>query len=184
VSAVRPVSGEVKRVILMLTTNGWSEEPRSGVVQVYLQTPGRDVVTWPREAKKQVQIRRRFMLLGETVDTKRVWDIVRAIEAIRGAKHLNQLPLRIEAEGSMAVNALYASLFAPPDELVLADVPKSHMNGPDYLNVLRIFDLPQAVAMASERCRVELRGVDEGDWQFALKTARVAGFEKNLSIRK
>jgi hypothetical protein len=93
------------------------------------------------------------------------------------------LPLLLEAEGDMAVNALYASLFAPVDELVLTNLPKSHMNSTvDYLNVLRILDIPQAVAMASERCRVELRGANEADWQFAVQTARVGGFEKNLRV--
>jgi hypothetical protein len=56
------------------------------------------------------------------------------------------------------------------------------MNGPDYLNVLRILDIPQAVAMASERCRVELRGANEADWKYPLQTARNLGWGKNLSI--
>src|SRR6185503_19400164 len=112
-------------------------------------------------AKKQTQIHRRSMLLGETPATRQVWEITRAIQAVRSSREFGQLPLRLEAEGDMAVNALYASLFAPVDELVLTNLPKSHMNGPDYLNVLRILDIPQAVAMASERCRVELRGANE-----------------------
>jgi hypothetical protein len=130
--------------------------------------------------KKQTQIRRRFMLLGETADSKRVWSIARTIEAIRTLKEVGTLPLRLEAEGDMAVNALYASLFAPVDELVLTSLPKSHMEGPDYLNVLRILDIPQALAMASERCRVELRGARDVDWDYAVKIARLGGFQQNL----
>ena len=80
------------------------------------------------------------------------------------------------------MNALYAALFAPVDELALTSLPKSHMNGPAYLNVLRVLDIPQAVAMASERTRVELHEANEGDWQFAVETARVGEFEKNLRI--
>ena len=57
------------------------------------------------------------------------------------------------------------------------------MNGPDYLNVLRVLDLPQTVALASEHARVELRRAQEADWQFASQTARIAGFEKNLVIK-
>ena len=132
------------------------------------------------------------MLAGTTLDAMRVWDIVRTIEAMRANNGTNasfvpkvgDTPIRVEAAGNMAVNALYASLFAPIDELVLTSLPKSHMNGPDYLNVLRILDIPQAVALASERCRVELRGAHEADWEFAQQTARVCGFEKNLHIAK
>ncbi len=122
------------------------------------------------------------MLLGETLDSARVWDIVRSVEAIRASSEFAKLPIHIEASGPMAVNALYASLFAPVDELVLTDLPKSHMNGPDYLNVLRFMDIPQAVAMASERCRVELHGVNEADWQYPIQTAKNLGWEKNLRI--
>ena len=131
-------------------------------------------------ARKEVQLRRRHMLLGETVDAVRVADLVRAIRAVRASEAFGKLPLRLEAEGDMAVNALYASLFAPVDELVLTHLPKSHASGPDYLNVLRILDIPQAVAMASERCRVELRGANEADWSYATQTARTLGWEKNL----
>jgi hypothetical protein len=130
------------------------------------------------------------MLLGATADSMRVWDIVRMIEALRAAanesgplgERIGPLPLRVEAAGDMAVNALYASLFTPIEELVLTDVPSSHMKGPDYLNVLRILDLPQAVAMASERTRVELRGIQEADWSFAAQAARKFGWEQNLRL--
>ena len=183
---IRPVfdsfrGGAHEKLILQIH-NGLRDidVPKGTIVgQLAPRNAGDNTISDPR---KRTQIRRRFMLLGETVDSMRVWDIVRALEAIRGSKEFRNLPIRIEAEGDMAVNALYASLFAPVDELVLKNLPKSHMNGPDYLNVLRILDIPQAVAMASERCRVELRGANEGDWQFAVQTARVGGFEKNLRI--
>jgi len=133
--------------------------------------------------KKEVQIRRRYMLLGETAHAVRVADIVRAVRQLRASKQFGKLPIRLEAHGDIAVNALYASLFAPVDELVLSGLPTSHMkSGVDYLNVLRILDIPQAVAMAAERGRVELRVANETDWAYALETARVAGFEKNLRI--
>jgi len=133
-------------------------------------------------ARKEVQFRRRYMLLGETTDSQRVVDLVRAIQVIRASPELGKLTLRLEAEGDMAVNALYAALFAPVDELVLTHLPKSHMSGPDYLNVLRILDVPQAVAMASERSRVELHGASQADWQYPLQTAKALGWEKNLSV--
>lgn len=144
--------------------------------------------------KKQTQIRRRFMLLGLTRDSMLVRDIVQLIQAVRASETnrlgfgtfgapLGKLPIRLEAEGDMAVNALYASLFAPVDELVLTNLPKSHQDGgPDYLNVLRILDIPQAVAMASERIRVELRGAKSSDWEYPLQTAKALGWEKNLRV--
>jgi dienelactone hydrolase len=133
-------------------------------------------------ARKEVQLRRRHMLLGETADSARVSEIAQAIQAIRASPELGKLPIRLEAEGDMAVNALYASLFAPVDELVLTKLPLSHAQGPDYLNVLRFLDIPQAVAMASERGRVELRGAKEADWPYPLQTAKNLGWEKHLRL--
>jgi dienelactone hydrolase len=165
-----------------------NEEPKSVSVPNALVVHVTMRGGWDGDAKKQTHLRRRFMLLGSTIDTVRVWDIVRVIEALRAEAHapggVGSMPLRIEADGDMAVNALYASLFTPVDELMLTNLPKSHMAGPDYLNVLRILDMPQALAMASERCRVELRGANESDWQFALRTARTCGFANNLVFSK
>ena len=48
------------------------------------------------------------MQVGQTLDGMRVWDIQRAIKALIDG--LEMPPLTIEAEGKMAVNALYASL--------------------------------------------------------------------------
>ncbi len=161
----------------------------SPALTMYVNIPPRRLPE--ADVKKQTQLRRRFMLAGTTFETMQVWDIVSTIEAIRASSGTNsslmdlgigKLPIRLEAEGDMAVNALYASLFAPVDELVLTHLPKSHASGPDYLNVLRILDIPQAVAMASERCRVELRGANEADWQYPLQTARNLGWEKNLRV--
>jgi dienelactone hydrolase len=175
-----------QRMVLQLVQPGAeaSTEPVANSMVAQLTMRG----GWAGDAKKQIHLRRRFMLLGTTVDSMRVWDIVRALEALRVAAQEDgasgNMPVRIEAEGEHAVNALYASLFTRVDELILTDLPKSHMNGPDYLNVLRILDVPQTVAMAAERCRVELRGVNASDWEFAFQTARMGGFANNLVISK
>ena len=55
-------------------------------------------------------------------------------------------------KGEMGVNAAYAALFEPEiAKLVVADVPASHAEGPDYLNVLKVWDLPQLWAALGER---------------------------------
>ena len=80
------------------------------------------------------------------------------------------------------MNALYASLFADVDELVLTNLPGSHMKGADYLNVLRILDIPQAVALASERAIVELHGGEASEWSYAVDAAQKLGWSKNLRV--
>ena len=119
---------------------------------------GMGLTAWDPDPKRQVQIRRRFMLLGQTLDGMRVWDIRRAAEAIRSIQGPRDIPLRVQARGFMAANALYASLFEPTIAgLDLWDLPSSQTEGPDYLNVLRILDLPETLAMATERMPVRLQ---------------------------
>lgn len=186
-----PANEKPRRIILRLKGSpgqaGAPEPAPAPDAMVAEASPRGD---WIGDAKKQTQIRRRFMLLGRTADSMRVWDIVRLIEALRAVgkdstafgERLGELPIRIEAEGDMAANALYASLFAPVDELALSDLPASHRQGPDYLNVLRILDIPQALAMACERTRVELRGAKRSEWSYALQTAQELGWERNLEL--
>ncbi len=117
--------------------------------------------------------RRRYLLLGQTVDGMRVWDVCRALEAIRAAKQFTGQPLVLSGVRDQAVNALYASLFVDGlAGLELHAPPASHMRGPDYLNVLRFLDIPQAVAMAAERQPVSLRGANPDDWSWPARAAQ------------
>lgn len=127
---------------------------------------------WAGDQKKQIQIRRRFMLLGQTLEGMQVWDVRRAIQAVRAIPELKEMPLHIEASGDLAGVALYAALFEPGvSELQLTDLPTSHMKGPHFLNVLRILDMPQAVAMAGEKVKVRIRQKKVDGWEFPLQLA-------------
>lgn len=144
------------------TLNGaeWADR-LSERAYAFLAPRGLDADAWSGDAKKQTQIRRRFMLLGQTLDSMRVWDIRQAIRALR-----NRYPaaeLRVEARGTQAVNLLYASLFENGIAgMVLHDLPTSHQQGPDYLNVLRVLDIPVALKIAEGRCPVQVHGLAAG----------------------
>jgi dienelactone hydrolase len=148
---------------------------QNGVARLCLQPRGLGRDAWSGDAKKQTQIRRRFMLLGQTLDGMRVWDIRRGIQAVRTLKGMAKATLHVEAETTMGVNVVYASL-AETDiqSLTLTRLPASHMTGPDYLNVLKILDIPQAVALAAERGRVVLRQPEGGasPWDYVTTAAK------------
>jgi hypothetical protein len=108
--------------------------------------------TWPSDPKKATQTRRRFMLLGQTLDSMRVWDIRRAAQAVKALPAFRQTPLYVRAKGEMGVNAGYAALFEPGiRKLKLEGLPASQVEGPDYFNVLRVWDLPQLWDALGER---------------------------------
>jgi hypothetical protein len=113
------------------------------------------------------------MLLGQTVDGQRVWDIQRAASALRKIDDLRGLPLTLRGQGAMAGNVLYASLFVDGvTGLDLYGLPGSHRQGPIYLNVLQFMDIPAAAAMAGERCAVRLHGTDAEAAAYAQRVAQ------------
>src|SRR5690606_12621885 len=128
--------------------------------------------------KDQVQVRRRYMLLGQTQDGMTVWDIVRATEALRAPELFGGKPLHVQGVGRQAVNALYAALFADAGALASVELiapPASHRTGPDYLNVLRFLDVPQAAAIAAERVPLRITQANRDEWTWATQALSRAG---------
>jgi hypothetical protein len=152
-------------------------------VFVYFAPRGIGPTAWSGDAKKQTQIRRRFMLFGETLDSMRVWDIRRAVQAVRSFRSFRGAPLSIEAHHDLAVDALYASLFEKGIAgLELSQMPKSQRDGPDYLNVLRLLDIPQAAAMAAERSRVRLFETDPAGWNYPISVGQRLGWNEKQFV--
>ncbi|HWC88875.1 MAG TPA: prolyl oligopeptidase family serine peptidase [Pirellulales bacterium] len=132
---------------------------------------------WNASPAKQTQIRRRYMLLGQTLESMQVWDVRRAMQALRSLPDMDRLSLSIAGEGESAGLVLYASLFEPPvTEIQLSALPKSHREGPNFLNILRYLDTPQAVGMAAERSPVILRNLTDA-WEYPLAVAKSLGWK-------
>ena len=111
---------------------------------------------WLSDPKKANQVRRRFMLLGQTIDSMRVWDIRRAAQAVKALPEFKKTPLYVRAKRQMGVNAAYAALFEPEiQKLKLEGLPASQAEGPDYLNVLKVWDLPRLWEALGERADVK-----------------------------
>ena len=145
---------------------------------------GSGPTAWTDDVRERIQIRRRHMLLGQTLDSMRVWDIRRAISALKTIEAFEDLPLQIEADGVMAGNVLYASLFEDGIAgLELISLPSSHASGgPIYLNVLRSLNTPAAAAMAAERLPLKLRAVTPGDWSYAAAVAERLGWGARIGF--
>jgi cephalosporin-C deacetylase-like acetyl esterase len=146
-------------------------------VLAYIAPRGLGRTAWGMNEAKRTHIRRRFMLLGQTLDGMRVWDVRRAIQALSAIGQTRDMTLAVQGNGAGAGIALYASLFETSvTDLDLYQLPKSHSEGPELLNVLRFLDLPHAVAMAAERCRVTVRG-SQNAWDFPVMAAARLGWK-------
>lgn len=138
--------------------------------------PTRGMLLAGMNAKDQVHSRRRYMLLGQTQDGMTVWDIGRAVAALRTPELFGDRPVHLQGVRHQAVNALYASLFVDGVASVeMIAPPASHHNGPDYLNVLRHLDVPQAVAMAAERAPVKITRGNPDDWAWTTNALKQIG---------
>ncbi len=138
---------------------------------------------WNNDAKRQTQVRRRFMLLGETLDSIRVFDIIRSTQSASKLSSLGRTKITLKAQGTMGVNALYASLFLKSiTGLELTELPPSHRPGPDYLNVSRIWSLPQALAASLENRSIILTQTPLGLTEFAKRVQEALGWDSTLAV--
>ena len=73
------------------------------------------------------------------------WEINRAIDWKIIGKH------------QAGILAAYAALFEPSiKEVVIVDPPKSHKEGPYFLGVLRVLDIPEALGLLAPNVKLTL----------------------------
>lgn len=133
---------------------------------------------WTADEKKQIQIRRRFMLLGQTLAGMEVWDVRRAIDALVEIPACRDAgDLTLHGDGDLAAVVLYASLFALRDvSLSLTSLPLVNERQPDVLNVQRFISGPQLLALAAAKFRrVEIAADQGDDYSFATEVSKRFG---------
>ena len=113
-------------------------------------------------------VQRSLPLLGRTMDTGRLTDVlavaVEALNAERGAKW------NIIGRGRAGVIAAYAALLEPRlREVAAIDPPASHHDGPIFLNVLRVLDVPEAFGLLAPR-------------PLTIATAQATAFDRTQSL--
>lgn len=151
---------------------------------VFVAPRGIGLNSWSADQRRETQIRRRYMLLGQTLDSMRAWDVRRACQAMRLMGPLENTALRLEADGIMSVNAMVAALFEDSiAALTFNNPPATFEGGPDYLNVLRIMDVPPLLALASEGRLVNLVTTNQGGWEFTAKVTALPGSKGSLVLR-
>ncbi len=151
----------------------------------YVPPRGVGPTAWDDKERNVTHNRRRFMLLGQTLDGMQVWDATRAVAALRETPNMPGTQLWMQGEDKMAGVALYASLFTPDVHRIdLHRLPKSHHDRPQFLNVLRVLDMPQAVALAAEKTQVRLYQDQKPGWEYPQDLVeRLNWDKKQLQVR-
>lgn len=111
-------------------------------------------------------VERSHALLGMTVDQGRVRDIIafmRMFETIAANDGAKEKPeWKLIGRGQAGIIAAYAALFEPSiKEVVIVDPPTSHRDGPHFLNVLRVLDIPDALGLLAPRPLTIIGGKDK-----------------------
>lgn len=139
---------------------------------VYFAPRGIGFDDWKVDEREQFHIRRRFHLLGQTLDGMRIWDICRAIELLGEISPPEDCELSIHASGKMAALSLYAALFSEDvDQLQLTHPPSDHRNGPYLLDIDRVSTLPIVAALVAGKTKVKIDADSSSDWASAVSLA-------------
>jgi len=163
-----------------------AEADKSDGISVLIMPRGLGRTRWDASEKKQIQNRRRFMLLGQTLAGMQVWDVRRAWEALRAVPVCREASdVTLHGEAEMAAVALYASLFSADDvSLALVSPRLNDREAPDVLNALRYLAMPQLIALAATKCRnVDIAAPDEENYDFATALSKRLG-TGNLIVRR
>jgi pimeloyl-ACP methyl ester carboxylesterase len=105
----------------------------------------------------QWHLRRASAIVGRTLASMRVWDTLRALEALRTYPGVDPERIALAARGELGAVALYAALLDGRVKALLLDNPPATQNAPsqpdgtdlalEMLNVLRFTDLPYVAGL-------------------------------------
>ncbi|MCA8996815.1 MAG: acetylxylan esterase [Planctomycetaceae bacterium] len=123
-----------------------------GEVHAYLTPRGIGATEWTRDERERTHIRRRFNLLGRTLDSARIFDVQRATEALR-ALYGGDVEITLHGENEAANWALHtAPLTRNVTGLKLHNVTTDYRSGPYFLNLTRRMSLADVVRHVCQHC--------------------------------
>jgi hypothetical protein len=158
----------------------WAK-PFAGDKRVYLLQPrGGGRQAWTQKSPPNY-VKRAHVLFGQTVEQGRVWDIAAAVRyrppetAAGERKHW-----RVMGRGRAGILAAYAALLEPDiAEIIVIDPPVSHREGPIFLNVLRILDIPEALGLLAPK-KLTLSNAGNDAFDRTVQIYRLAGAADKL----
>lgn len=132
-------------------------------------------------------VARAHVLLGRTVDTGRVWDVIAAAKyAASSAPARQKTRVHVAGRGAAGVTAAYAAALCDGiSGVTVFQPPRSHNDAaaPQFLNVLRVCDVPDALGLVAPR-PLTIVGSDQKAFD---KTARIyaaAGAKERLTLKE
>jgi hypothetical protein len=157
-SAAGPGSSRLPTIVYVASEGEDEESIRRTLVQVLndknlvliVFPRGVDEVPWRRTVQRDVL--RNAMHLGRTLDSMRLWDVLRSVGALKQQLDADPQKITLVGRGVSGVLGLYAAILDESiAQVVLLEPPASHRQGPIFLNILRYTDLPEAAGLLAPR---------------------------------
>ena len=153
------------------TKPDWVSKVAGEAAVLLVATRGAGSLTWTDPPPYYIQ--RSLPLLGWTADTCRLQDTLLALG--QSIESDNRGQWNIAGRGDAGVIAAYATRLQPSDrqarfgKIVLVDPPTTHRDGPIFLNVLRVLDIPEGLGLLAPR-------------PLTIHTAKAEAFERTAAI--
>jgi cyanophycinase len=145
---------------------------------MWLEPCGVGRLKWTRKNPPNY-VERSYALLGKTVDLGRVHDILSTLKV--HPKPPGEKGWRVVGRGKAGILAAYAALFEPSiTEVVVIDPPASHRDGPHFLGVLRVLDIPEALGLLAPR-KLTLIGAADPAFNRTAEIYKLAGAADKLT---
>lgn len=140
------------------TLDDWLNKAAQSNMALVLITPrGTGVTALGGDPKYQTQVRRRSMLLGSTIASGQVWDVIQAMRFASQQASLSAAKKRLVVGQSMSEVGCFATIYgAEIDQLDLAVAPRDNQHAADFLNWARIVTPEQLLEMAANKTRIHL----------------------------
>jgi hypothetical protein len=119
-------------------------------------------VDYPMDVNRTSVTKMTAALLGGTLESMQLWDILRSVDYLVDEEKLTLASLSVYGRRAMGGLALHAAaLDTRITRVILDDPPSSHWQAPALLNVLRITDLAEVAGLVAPREIVSLTPLPE-----------------------
>jgi dienelactone hydrolase len=176
------------------TTPDWVRDIGDQYAAVVLCEPrGIGATAWTRRNPPNY-VERSHALLGRTVDTGRVWDVIAAARLLaaeqaggesNNATDKHPAGVHVAGQGPAALWAAYAAVLCQDIAgVTLINPPTTHMaaDAPQFLNVLRVCDVPDALGLIAPR-PLRIIGAESGALTRAAAAYTAAGAAGELVVQ-
>jgi len=153
----------------------WRKQLGHQAAVATLRPRGGGLYRWTRKSPPNT-VERSLPLLGQTADSGRVRDLVASYGKISYVGHTFVI---LAGRGQAGIITAYAAPYFAETvfQVAIADPPASHRDGPHFLGVQQVLDIPEALGLLAPDTRLKLIGATDKAFDKTAAIYKLAGAE-------